>query len=99
MGMFESIPKEAAEKFQSSVSAVMRDSKALERICHSVSSLGFPTYYPEYMLAHGMGAVISGLNGKAPGPGFQPSFDSAKTWKDLQISYLNCSDSSGHSRP
>jgi hypothetical protein len=90
MGMFNSLPAEKVQKFQAAVSTLADDKPALQRVCHQVESVGPPTYYPEHMVAHGMGAVMDALAGTQQGPALERTFDGPKTWAALRTSYLNC---------
>jgi hypothetical protein len=90
MGMFSSLPPETGQKFQAAASALTTDKTALKRICDGVQRVGPPTYYPEYMVAHGIGAVMGALSGTQQGPALEQTFDGPKTWAALRTSYLNC---------
>ena len=90
MGMFSSVPAASAEKFRAMAASIPADKPTLERICTGVRKVGPPSYYPTYMVANGMNAVISDLQGIQKGPGLEPNFDAARTWSALQASYLSC---------
>ena len=53
--------------------------------CAAIRRLGPPTYYPTYMIQHGMAA----LNGNNPAPLVTP-FDPVATWQTVQATYLQC---------
>ncbi len=90
MSVSDGISADKQERFGASVQALAADKPALTTICNRVNTIGYPTYYPEYMIQHGMEAVMGALTGKQERPGIDPSFDARKTWRALQVSYLNC---------
>jgi hypothetical protein len=74
-------PKIAAEFM-----AVIRKigGSGLVRLCARVRALGPPTYYPTYMLAHG----LSALTGQ--GGGLKSDFDRGAAWDSALTTFLNC---------
>jgi len=53
-----------------------------EKICQEVRRIGKPSYYPDYMINHG-------LNAGSPTP-IVPNFDSEKEWGKALSTYLRC---------
>ncbi|MEM1196929.1 MAG: hypothetical protein AAGH57_12555 [Pseudomonadota bacterium] len=60
-------------------------SKRLD-FCGAVGALAPPSYYPQYMISHGMGA-FAGQSGSGP---LVAEFDGPATYKDVVEDYLDC---------
>jgi hypothetical protein len=86
MGTFNGVPEDRRTKFQAAVRAVAADPEALSRTCATVRKMGYPTYYPEYMVLHGIRAFTA----KPDDPTMEPNFDGAAAWNLLLSTYLNC---------
>jgi hypothetical protein len=85
-GTFDGLGAEKREKFARTIKDVAADSQALALTCNRIRRIGFPAYYPAYMVMHGIHAFTA-----HPGdPTIEPAFDSAATWESLLKSYLNC---------
>jgi hypothetical protein len=85
-GTFDGLATEKREKFAKTINEVAADSQALATTCHRIRRIGFPVYYPGYMVVHGIHAFTA----KPGDPTIEPTFDSAATWESLLKSYLNC---------
>jgi ankyrin repeat protein len=72
--------------FQNAVIGMHSDPKVLSRLCERIRRIGLPSYYPEYMVMHGIRAFTSDPHKDA----LKLQFDSKATWIGLQTSYLNC---------
>jgi hypothetical protein len=72
--------------FQNAVLGMHSDPKALSRLCGRIRKIGFPRYYPKYMIMHGIRAFTGDPNKDA----LKSQFDPKATWIALQTSYLNC---------
>jgi hypothetical protein len=88
MNTFNGLPGEKREKFGKIVSELAADPQALAHTCSTIRKIGHPTYYPEYMVLHGIHAFTA----KAGDPTLEPNFDAQTTWNSLLLSYLNCHD-------
>jgi hypothetical protein len=86
MNMFNSLSTEAAERLRKEVNSTHSDKESLGHLCESVKAIGYPKYYPGYMVLHGMQAIIGDSKEAALDPGFDPE----KTWISLQATYLDC---------
>ena len=64
---------------------IKKGSPALNQLCKDVRRIGHPTYYPAYMIDHGMGSFTSKTDGKDT-----TSFDSENAWDKLMVDYLHC---------
>ena len=58
----------------------------LSRTCASIRKIGYPTYYPAYMVLYGIRAFTA----KPDDPTLVPNFDGAAAWDSLLSTYLNC---------
>ena len=88
MGTFNAIPDDKRKEFQKTITELNGDSAAMAQICGSVQKIGYPTYYPEYMVLHGINAFTA-----KPGDGtLAAGFDAPVTWNFLLTNYLNCRD-------
>ena len=59
-------------------------------LCEQVKKVGPPTYFPAYMVNHGLGVMQSALSNQPPPGPLVPNFDPAATWMELQTKYLDC---------
>ena len=85
-GALEGLAAEKREKFAKAIKEVAADPQALALICNRIRRMGFPVYYPGYMVVHGIHAFTA----KSGDPTIEPAFDGAATWNSLLTSYLNC---------
>jgi len=60
------------------------NSPEMAKFCTDLKRLGPPSYYPGYMIAHGMGAIFGA------GGGLVKDFDAKKAWKDSLDKYMHC---------
>jgi hypothetical protein len=88
MNTFNGLAQDKREKFGKIVSELAADPKALADTCSAIRNIGHPTYYPEYMVLHGIHAFTA----KAGDPTLSPTFDAAASWNTLLTTYLNCRD-------
>jgi Protein of unknown function (DUF3617) len=88
MNTFNGLPEEKREKFGKAVRELSADPSALAHLCHSIRKINYPTYYPDYMVLHGIRAFIA-KGGEAT---VDPNFNAETTWNSLLTSYLNCHD-------
>jgi hypothetical protein len=88
MGTFNGLPDEKRKKFAKTVSEFAADTATLAQTCSRIRKMGYPTYYPEYMVLHG----IQAFTAKPGDPTLVPTFDAAATWNSMLTTYLNCHD-------
>jgi ankyrin repeat protein len=88
MNTFNGLPDDKREKFGKTVGELAVDPQALAHTCSAIRKIGYPTYYPEYMVLHGIHAFTA----KAGDPTLQPNFDAHTVWNSLLTSYLSCHD-------
>ena len=86
MNTFNPLPPEQRQKFADTFNTLIAEPKTLTQVCAGAQKLGPPTYYPEYMILHGIkaftgdprvSALDTGINGQA-------------VWNRIQHTYLNC---------
>jgi hypothetical protein len=88
MGTFNAVPEEKRQEFQKTVVALNSDPKAMAPICLAIEKIGYPTYYPEYMVLHGINAFTA-----KPGDAtLVADFNAPTTWAFLLTNYLSCHD-------
>lgn len=90
MEMFQTIPETAKQNFYTAIRTVSAVQPASDYVCNWVRQVGPPTYYPEYMIVHGMNAVTSGLRGKPLPQELLPVSDPSGRWQTIGRSYLRC---------
>ena len=71
---------------QESLKAILGSQEELAAVCEKIVLIGPPSYYPRYMIQHGMGA-FSKSNG---GDGLVENFDVQGAWNQSLESYLHC---------
>ena len=86
MSTLDGLPADRRAKFQAAVKALAADPEELSRTCAAIRKIGYPTYYPAYMVLHGIRAFTA----KPDDPTLEPSFDGTSAWNSLLGSYLNC---------
>jgi len=84
--LMSAIPANRAE-FQKLAGATYDDKSRHASLCSRVAASGPPSYFPKYMLLHGLDAV-PGSN--SSGGGMVPSFDQTLAWRKALSAYLNC---------
>ncbi len=53
--------------------------------CESIRKIGKPSYYPDYMINHGLNAFFAGNKS-----GLVESFNEDNSWRDVLYNYLKC---------
>lgn len=79
-----SLPEKQRAPLAFELKAFKPGSKVGGAFCGRMREMGPPTYYPSYMVEHGMGAFTSG------GGALVPGFDSAKAWEDVLTDAVHC---------
>ena len=88
MNTFNGMAQDKRDKFGKTVGELGADPNAMTDTCHTIRKIGYPNYYPEYMVLHGIHAFTA----KAGDSTMEPNFDAQSTWNSLLTSYLNCHD-------
>ncbi len=73
------------QTFSEHAKLLIDDPQAHAEWCRAIARIGPPTYFPRYMIQHGMGAFL-GNNGN----GLVKDFDPATTWRNLLTTGRKC---------
>jgi Protein of unknown function (DUF3617) len=88
MNTFNGLPQDKRERFGKAVGDLAADPNAMTDTCRTIRKIGYPNYYPEYMVLHGINAFTA-----KPGDGtLVAGFDAPVTWNFLLTNYLSCHD-------
>ena len=63
------------------------NSEELNSVCLDIQQVGIPTYYPKYMIQHGIQSFT-----EEGGDGLVEEFDSEESWELSLKSYLHCGE-------
>jgi hypothetical protein len=77
-------PPEKIAKFQSLAKTTAQDAAKIQVLCKDLRHIGPPTYYPRYMIQHGLNAFTSGANALVP------DFSAAQGWDLVLNTYVHC---------
>lgn len=86
MNTFSKVPEDKKAKLNASLTHITQDPEILGKLCGEVREIGMPSYYPSYMILHG----IKAFNGNPHEGALIKDFDSSGVWKNLQSGYLHC---------
>jgi hypothetical protein len=86
MTYLDSLDESKKLAFLDKLKGVLGTPDGLKNICSEVRKIGAPTYFPRYMIQHGMGAVM----GDTSRGGLIDGFDSESAWEKSLDSYLHC---------
>lgn len=87
MNTYGSLPPEKREQFGKQLVPKSSDPASLRAACAVLQKVGPPSYFPRYLILHGMKAYTS------PNPfteAMQPNFDAPGTWDKLMTEYMHC---------
>ena len=73
--------------FQKEAGETFDDINRRASLCESINKIGAPTYFPKYMILHGLNAV-NGSN--LSNNGLVVPFDAVTAWQQSLTSYLHC---------
>ncbi len=86
MNTFSGLPAEQRQKLGETLKAMLADPKALGELCLRMRKLKPPSYYPRYMILHG----IRAFNGDPYENAIDPHFDARASWALVRSKYLPC---------
>lgn len=86
MNTFNSLPLEQRQKFSETFKAMIANSQVLADLCDRVHNFPPPSYYPRYMILHG----IKAFRGDPYENAIDAHFDAKSSWIQVQRTYLNC---------
>jgi hypothetical protein len=81
LNTFNPLPEDPKKQFGIELNALMENADARQSYCATLRRLGYPTYFPEYMVSHSLHRIT---------PPLRADFDAEATWTSLQASYLHC---------
>ncbi|MFZ6755470.1 hypothetical protein ACO0KY_19105 [Undibacterium sp. Dicai25W] len=88
MATLEAMTPDNKTSFMNQVNTTLGDDAKRTEICQKIESIGAPKYYPQYMVQHG----IKALMGNSNGDGLIQHFDRRTGMRSALISYLHCPD-------
>lgn len=86
MKTFATVSKEQKEQFSASFRKVTSPPE-LPDLCMQITRIGPPSYFPKYLILHGLNAITSPNSLENA---IKPDFDAPTTWNRLQDTYLHC---------
>jgi len=86
MNTFNPLPEEQRQKFADVFNVLIKEPKTLTQVCEDAQKLGPPTYYPEYMILHG----IKAFTGDPRVSALDTAMNGQAVWSRIQHTYLNC---------
>lgn len=87
MRFSSSMDESQRKQFDQAFHALHDNKASWQTFCAEVQHIGPPTYYPKYMVDHGMNAFIGDTS---PDKALKPDFNATAEWKDIQATYLKC---------
>lgn len=85
--VFDGRDEKTGNAFMASAKAIMDKPEARKAFCARIEKIGLPSYYPRYMIQHGMGAFTG-----QSGDGLVAGFDAKAAFASAMNGYLHCSD-------
>lgn len=86
MQAFGDMTPDERDELQKIINKTTGNPDSLASTCQLIERIGPPTYYPRYMIQHGMAAFTS----NSTDDGLVKDFDAAAAWKLSLNSYLHC---------
>lgn len=80
------VDKDKQTAFQDNLNKTLGDPEDLTAVCKDIRRIGPPSYFPRYMIQHGMGAFLK----SGPADGLVKNFDAKAAWKRALDTYLHC---------
>jgi hypothetical protein len=86
MNALQSIAPKQREAFARAIQALHASPQSLATLCEKTHRIGYPTYFPDYMVMHSTNSLTV-----TPQPdALKSAFDAAATWQLVRTRYLNC---------
>jgi hypothetical protein len=86
MNTFAGLSEEKKAKFNTALKRITGTQEVLGKLCGQIGKVGMPSYYPGYMVLHG----IKAFTGNPHDGALIKDFDATGAWKNLQSAYLHC---------
>jgi hypothetical protein len=93
MDLLQRMPPETHARFESTMKAEAADAARHAVLCDQINKIGPASYFPSYMVNHGLGVMQSALSNQAPPTPLEANFNAQASWALLLTNYLNCPDS------
>lgn len=87
MNTLGEINEDIKELLLQEIEKIQNDTELLSQLCSEIRAIGMPTYYPKYMIQHGMGAFSDNQ-----GDGLVEDFNETEAWEKALGTYLHCTD-------
>ncbi len=85
MRAFQGIDAATLQRFEHALLASLQNDATHHALCRRLLHLGPPTYFPRYMVQHGMAAFVN------PGANtLKTPFDAAAGWLGVMKHYAHC---------
>jgi len=89
LSLNKDISKEEKKEFSNIIQKGLKEgSNKHIKLCADLVKIGSPDYYPDYMILHGMNAIL----GKNTNSNLVPGFNAEKAWKKTLKEYIHCSN-------
>ena len=85
---FSAVPPDKRTAFQKYAGPLFNDKVAVAKLCKDIATVGYPRYYPRYMVNHGLQAFTETLNGD----GIVQQFNNIDAWKETLSTFLHCEE-------
>lgn len=86
MNTFSTLPQDKKSKFAEIMKLTANNPESLKKLCEGIRKVGMPTYYPSYMILHG----IKAFTGNPHEGALVENFDSSAAWGKVLSGYLHC---------
>lgn len=86
MQALSTLDKDKQTAFKESLNKTLGNTAGLAAACKKIVRIGPPTYFPRYMIQHGMGAFLQ----RGDGGGLAKDFNAKAAWKQSLDTYLHC---------
>lgn len=77
-------------RFSGHMKAKLSDAPTRQAFCGELRQLPPPSYYPQYMVDHGLQAISASLAGKQERPGLKALPDERQAWASAVNGYMAC---------
>lgn len=87
MRTFAAYSTEQKQQFMQAIRTLAGNPEAFRTACAEVSKIGPPAYFPQYLVLHGLNAMMPGYSSDHA---LVADFDASGTWAKLKLQYLKC---------
>jgi hypothetical protein len=86
MNYLGGLAEQQRARFSAEIEAIASSAHRLTGLCQAIRKVGYPRYFPSYMVQHGMGA----FTGQTTPDGLVVGFDPEKAWNEALSSNVHC---------